>query len=253
MSAKVSQIETRSMLRKRSAVEVSAPHDAKVDDVLPSPPPPPAKRAVPVTCLLCDERDAEIATSRCQHLNLCVRCFYESDRWRRSPNNCDRCGVQVWNYDGRGGAATIERVVAMRCFAALGGDDVHAHLSQVLRLARAAHVGNADALIKSLCDALLEHATDGDDDGRRYPLLTVDACERLLVECDHLGLNEIQNGDKLHNVLVSFCREPWNVDAKVGSHGVCYHGNMGSAPTVLEAVRCIERNLRYITGKDAYF
>jgi hypothetical protein len=44
------------------------------------------------------------------------------------------------------------------------------------------------------------------------------------------------------NMLVSFCEKPWDVDLKLGSHGLCYFGNFGDKPGVVNGINIIRRN-----------
>lgn len=240
MSAQKSQIETRSMLRKRRADEALAVSAAERAEQ--------AKRMAASACLTCKRKEAVVATARCQHLNYCLECFQKSDRWRHNPQTCERCGVQVWSYEGRGQAATVERAVDMFCLETDAARQVPQQLSTLIQMSNATNL-HVPTFILSLVSIVAAGYRDG-----RFPLLSVDSCERLLTECNTRGLYQLPGGGgSIRNVLVSFCRYPWRVDVAVGSHGVCYHGNMGRVENVCEALRCVENNIKFITGRNQYY
>ena len=59
-------------------------------------------------------------------------------------------------------------------------------------------------------------------------LLSVGQCVRLLGMLKHCDSSSY----KCTNLLVALCAEPWDVPVAFGSHGVCYHGNLGERPAL---------------------
>lgn len=227
MTSQTSQIETRSMLRKRRADEAFVA-------TLP-------KRDVPVVCLLCEDRDAEISTN-CRHKNYCAHCFFASRMWKLHSKICERCHNRTFGYFG----VRVEAAVDRLCNEA-GAVSVVPMLAAALETTAPTNCSGTD-IVDALCTAFCSLEKDG-----LYPLITVDACERLLLEGQRLHMYGRRDGHKIKSALVSFCRYPWRVDVEIGSQGVCYHGNGGEIPDLAKGVRCIDTNLCFIKGKEKYY
>ena len=78
--------------------------------------------------------------------------------------------------------------------------------------------------------------------------LTVASCVNLLKK---LSRGQSSESYKCLNLLVALCAEPWDVPLAIGSHGVCYHGNMGEKPASHAArKRLRESNRRSVSLKS---
>jgi hypothetical protein len=90
----------------------------------------------------------------------------------------------------------------------------------------------------------------------KHPILfTIDQVENLLTIMKDRDMNNWDEyGYMFYNLFVSMCRYPWKVDVALGSHGVCYHGNLGDCPGSLNKL-CwiITNNQEYLTANKAYF
>jgi hypothetical protein len=59
-------------------------------------------------------------------------------------------------------------------------------------------------------------------------------------------LQYLQDNGKIHytvrNMIVRLCNQPWLIDLKLGSHGLCYFGNFGELPTLTHALQILQYN-----------
>ena len=78
-------------------------------------------------------------------------------------------------------------------------------------------------------------------------LLSAPQATELLLLISH----QESSSYKCINLIVALCAEPWDVPIRYGSHGVCYHGNMGERPTQPDGRdRVRRRNLRSVSNKS---
>lgn len=231
----MSTIVTRSMARKRKA-------GADFTDSL-------SKRsAVPIVCIVCNTNSAKLKTLTCGHTNLCVDCYLQNRRWAGREHRCERCGERIYSYASVDPSVTTDSISDTRCDD-LQGIELFTALKSIFSMLNVMNI-SIDSMIEAARAFIKSMMTR-----EKIPLISVDACESLLVHCNNMGLYEKNNGSKLRNMIVSLCRYPWKVDVSIGTHGICYHGNGGyvGRSSIGEAAGTIERNIDFIIGKCDYF
>ena len=229
----MSTIVTRSVSRKRRA-----------DDTFAASLP---KRLVPVTCVICAENDACISVARCQHKNYCISCFFKQELWRYKCTKCQRCSIDCWSHYSDCEEASIARISDIR-WNENKSHDLAKNIDQYLSVVEQSGSQDVQLVITTLCSFFIDLSKNN-----LFPFISIDECERLLLKFNKMQLRHVIEGYKMKNVLVSFCRYPWSVSVEIGSHGVCYHGNLGLVSNINEAARCLENNLDFIFGRQGYY
>lgn len=89
----------------------------------------------------------------------------------------------------------------------------------------------------------------------KLPLLfSIDEVESLLIIVKEKQItNWDVQGYKLYNMLTSLCCKPWYIDQNLGSHGVCYHGNMGSNPGIIRGIKLTKFNVEFLRGERIFY
>ena len=238
------------MSRKRKELDDREDREGKKQPQTPPLPPPPELALV--ACVLCKGREALIGYSLCKHKVYCLTCFDDHNVYdEHRPISCKNCDQQGW---GRflvrpGNPSITAKTAADRLTNDESADLLAAALRAVidtcanLRLPDSQHIESA--FVNQYQLFALTYML--------YPLLKVDQCENLLTAAKRAGFYEMKSGYKLRNILVSFCRYPWLVSVDIGSHGVCYHGNMGELPDICKAVALTRANIDYAMGNKNYF
>jgi len=256
----MSLIETRSMARKRKEREQEADvyaealaNNQPAKRVTPPPPPPiQPPPIIPVNCIQCDKTEACIGFARCKHMAYCVDCFRARELFNKPlPVLCVRCHEPGWNsfFAAPGNAATTAKAIADLYTNTSSANILSAALGGVIDTCKTLRVQKGEPIKEAMLHQYKSAAMGYD----RYPLLAVDQCEALLSLAGHSGFYDLEGGYILRNVLVSFCRYPWLVSVDLGSHGVCYHGNMGEMPDLCGTFRLTRRNISYAMKEECYF
>lgn len=77
---------------------------------------------------------------------------------------------------------------------------------------------------------------------RRPLCITVEQCELLLQLAPKNVARYNQCGHIMRRMLVALCTQPWLVKRELGEQGICYHGNFGDQPTIMEAIQLLYWN-----------
>lgn len=78
--------------------------------------------------------------------------------------------------------------------------------------------------------------------------LSIDQVETILQMGEKISLFD-GDGYVFRNMFVQMCIFPWKVDVKLGTHGVCYFGNLGEDPTSLfNMLHLLKKNSMYLLG-----
>ena len=90
-----------------------------------------------------------------------------------------------------------------------------------------------------------KHTNDG-----RMNLLKVSECDELLRIAQKFLVSQSNNNNyQILNLLVCSCREPWDVEPKLGNYGICYHGNMGETHDKFRLITQLQNNHRVIMSQ----
>lgn len=199
------------------------------------------------TCCICLEMkpvDMFITYGVCKHSNTCVDCYiamhYPNINSYRD-SECSMCRTKSENWKLRY-IAPIEKCKYYEPFS----DDMFKKIIKMLMSVK------KPSSTKLIISGLLELFTSFETQSKFYFLLSKDQTEILLGIVKDRNMNEWDEcGYRFFNVLVSMCYEPWLVDRKLGSHGICYHGNFGEHPTLIQGLILIQHNIKSIK-KNSY-
>lgn len=187
-------------------------------------------------CCICLDKKAIVTLRPCKHECLCVRCLLTT-KAGNSNIYCPICRAEVKWYDS---TASIND-----CLECMFRDDelIFKALESYFGNLSSGAIDNTDEIKKTVYD-VFEAICNLNKES--YPLLTVEHTNSLLKLCVEKHIHTLHKNYILKNILVSMCKQPWDVDGALGTHGVCYHGNMGDKPSLKEGIALIQSNYKII-------
>lgn len=167
-------------------------------------------------CNMCMEYESEITYESCGHKLLCFGCYSVNIN---KIDKCVKCDTKIGRVTGDLDACIMLFREEML------NDNIYEFISSYLDMVTVTSC--AKTVMKEITDQYNEICKmEG-----QHIRITVDQTELLLKKCISKGFFDEPHG-KLRNLLVALCIEPWKVDVKLGSYGVCYHGNFGDTPSI---------------------
>lgn len=196
------------------------------------------------TCIIClESKDNYIKFLNCQHKCICVTCFVNGMLSNNLIKKCPICCETIDSSYYYQSDVTVDK-----CHYSVQNDRIYRYLKLLIKNP---HISGSQNIINGVIQ--LYNSIEKRDDNL-LTLLTVNETEELLQIAKDRSLMSCDDGGyKLYNVIVSLCDHPWDVDVALGSHGVCYHGNMGKVPNVYFGIELLLYNQQFLTGKLQYF
>ena len=179
-----------------------------------------------VPCPMCSCRTAN-AMLGCRHV-CCLSCVFGA-WWAAADGKGTRCHVC---------RAPVRFIMGnLRCNNPAQPADLAALLPQHPRLATTLQrVLDKRKSSRDTYDLLMQVACGL----RGY--LTVDAAETLLSLAKANGVSSVD----VEKLLVRLCSQPWGIDARLTMPGLCYHGNFGELPGLMEAAHLLKYNRVFV-------
>ena len=182
-----------------------------------------------------ENKGRDVITYKCGH-TTCINCYilkYYPIFDVYSYSECPVCKTISRNFDLRY-TTRLEK-----CKYYETSDEVFKSIFKYLKTVK----NNQNT--KGIVDSILILYNSFRESSTKFPiLLSKDQTEILLTIVKERNMNEWDDGGyRFYNLLVSMCYEPWKIDGKLGSHGICYHGNFGEYPGLFVGLNLIQRNL----------
>lgn len=180
-------------------------------------------------CTMCMDNMAEITFTGCGHKLFCIACYIHGFSDYKKCSTCDM-DTDIIKGD-------IDKLLKLITSDMLN-KGFYEFLSSYLDMITV--TSNPKKAIKEITNQYKEYY----DSSLYHSRITVSQTEILLQKCISKGFFDPQTNShyQLRNLLVALCIEPWRVDLKLGGHGVCYHGNMGDAPSIRKLVELLYYN-----------
>lgn len=204
------------------------------------------KKTVDNTCVVCLDHRAQIRfgghKDYCNHACLCLACYWTIVQTTPSKMRfCFICNIErthVSFVDGsKIGAPILATLITQNHMSQTFMTFLFKYLVMIKSPPFTIH--KLGMLYKTLRKEYMAW---------NRPYITVAQCEALLELCISKRVFDLHASYKLRNALVTLCATPWRVDVKLGSHGVCHHGNMGYVPeTPMAVIRLLGQNHDYIS------
>jgi len=177
-------------------------------------------------CVICYEEDVKLIKFKwCKHKCICLDCYLKMDPINE-PIKCPLCRGEIRYTDGYNKSEAINKIFY---------DDTIYYNFLKNYLSTITLPQRENTIYESYENIPLKMK------------FTVYQCECLL--------DIIKNSDEyiLRHMIVSMCREPWNIDVKLGKSGVCYYGNMGEIPYDLgDMLKIIIKNHESMKERNIY-
>lgn len=213
-----------------------------------------------VKCSICFEMRQCLHFTPCGHECVCPTCYIENrvsifanvDAF--DPFTCPLCRVIVrhvaeWTTEPVGAMKPQTRVVDEEHLTIATNVEEQLKFFNFLKVRFRNRSSISIALLSKVIHKFYKHCFITQ---KRPILLSVKQCEMILkLATVHAHLPE-RNSYILRKMLVASCVQPWLVNRDIGSEGVCYHGNLGERPTIVEYINLLYRN-HYNLMKIKYF
>lgn len=192
------------------------------------------------SCVACLDQNSTVKLVPCNHVPYCSNCYakfrlinLQDDSWE-----CPLCRTSVKHVFG-----PFAKDIFGKCPAFQPSHEAFVEIAKRIRTLRGPWDSNPGAYGCFLHD--IQEIMQGIPFGSFASLSEVEAM-----------LTNAQNNQIctkiVPSLLVSMCNEPWNVAAALGSYGVCYHGNLGDAPSLEPGFRVLKRNAKELRDGMPY-
>lgn len=185
-------------------------------------------------CVICLDQLINVKLLSCKHSCLCSVCYIELFHQNNGIILCPLC--RTTNKSAY--VANLEEITNI--FINERGNDFFDFLKSYFRLI------SVPDKIDGVLDTIHDNYITLDSKG---PCLSIEQVEILLKLVIDKGFFISKNSNRLRNLLVALCREPWNIDVNLGTHGVCYYGNLGEIPSVNKAIILLHGNHRSLINR----
>jgi hypothetical protein len=195
------------------------------------------------SCCVCLDAVPNVRFFPCRHVVSCAGCFLKeklaTGKPAKTASKCPVCRSTVTYYSTTDAHPAIQNILRTHAL------DLDEDCCAALKAVCVAMI-RPNTTVRRAVRAIVEaQHTFSEGFVKPRALLTVAQTEQLLMQArSSFGASE--DSYMMINLLVAICQEPWDVDRDVGSHGVCYHGNMGEKPSLITGVDVLFYNHRLI-------
>lgn len=191
-------------------------------------------------CCICLDAKCDLEFRPCKHQSVCADCYLKD-----KINACPICRTEIQHlFSGE----TVETIINTMCKE--DSNLLYECLTTYINNISVIDLGKTGPIWETIYE-LFQNVGACNENANKYCLLTVLQTETILQYCLDKGLFEVRENYVLRNIFVAMCKHPWNVDMRLGSHGVCYHGNLGDKPSIIEGINLIKRNVKFLLEKKA--
>lgn len=192
-------------------------------------------------CIICLDADAMIKVSPCRHQNFCLECILQI---KIRQDKCPCCRGEIRNLICCCGQDNCRHKVSKKCGRYIFSKSpliFSQFLTDYLTMQNL-ETCDMNGVIKTISDTYQECQRS-----TLWPHgLSVDQIETYL----SLVQTQLNGAYKLRKLLVALCQTPWLISGKLGGCGVCYHGNLGETPQIMECYDLLMKNFNSIKTRQ---
>lgn len=190
-------------------------------------------------CLSCGQNKGEYKLTCCKSQHYCLECCIQS-----VINSCVSCGDICESFFPISRKKNFHwvQLASEKIWRELSDCENHnlyECLKTYISMVKYSNGKEIDYTIKKIWKSYFDCCN-------LLPLLTIDQSHEILSLFNSKKEKVSENSCLIVNTIVAMTVTPWLVDVAIGSHGVCYHGNMGETPFPWKSLRILVQNKRHL-------